>query len=118
MARFLLKNAEFNWQKEQNYNHRNLNDQNGRYAVNEVPMSCFMAKRIHTNKGTDAATDQSNDEQGGFGDPPEMFFGFLFIQSHTEKTDQIDKHKIGGQKKNDLHELKPPKIFHVARRAP
>jgi hypothetical protein len=46
----------------------------------------FVAEDVHTDKDTGRASDQSQNEERFFGDPPRMFDGFAFIQIDQSET--------------------------------
>jgi hypothetical protein len=52
----------------------------------EYSFTGLMAEGIHTDKDTGRASDQSQNEERFFGDPPRMFDGFAFIQIDQSET--------------------------------
>ena len=59
-----------------------LKDQDSRYAINKIPISCFMAENLHTKNTSDAAADDRNNKKDSLRDAPQMFDGLAFINTH------------------------------------
>ncbi len=77
-----------------------LQNQNSRYADNEIPVLCFMTEEIHPRKGSDRSTQKGGKEQGSLRDPPLVSSCPLLVHSHKRESkkiqdDQINKKQTG-----------------------
>ena len=71
-----------------------LDNQDQRHTDDEVPVPGLMVKDVHTCDGAGRAAQYGGEKQSFFRDPPEILFGFPFIQPHQEKSGQGDENKI------------------------
>lgn len=80
------------------YQHDGKHDlkcQNDRHTYGKFGVLRFVPEGVHAGKGTDAAADHSHTDESGFGDPPFLFPGFLFIGKHKKEGNRIDYEQIG-----------------------
>ena len=61
------------------------------------PVLRFMAERIHTRQGSQAAAGQADQKKHDFRDPVLMLHGLFLICTHQHKSCEIDCRKITGK---------------------
>jgi len=75
---------------ENQYTGYDLYSQNDRDSYGKFQVSGFVAEGIYAQKRTDAAAENSNEQQCSFRDAPEFFSGFVLVRKHKHKTGCID----------------------------
>lgn len=59
-----------------------LENQNSRHTIDKIPVLCFVAEKLHSQNGADAAAEQSREKQSFFRNAPFMLNRFLLVYSH------------------------------------
>ena len=49
---------------------------------------------VHAQQGSHAAAQEGGGHEGGFRDPPQMFFGFQLVCKHKQEGNGIDYQQV------------------------
>ena len=90
-------------------NKSNLQKQNTGHANDKAGMLCFMPEDLHAKDGSNASSQNRREKQRFLRDAPQVFPGFVFVQSHEEESACIYKKQIAEQYRSSFH--KNPPIF-------
>ena len=92
---FFAADSLFEKQKlcQSNLRKKNQGNANGKF---DVPG--FVAYRIHSDQGADAAAQKSRGDERRFRDAPEIFPGFVFVNQHKTEGNCIDYQQVDGEK--------------------
>ena len=88
-----------------------LYDQDCRHTVQEVPVPCLMAKKVHSQDGTERTADQGEDEKRRFRNTPGSFAGLVLVHTHDDEAYAVDRNQIYDNKCNRIHDFVPLFIF-------
>lgn len=92
-----MENAGLNKLKDKSENQNKkdqLQEDNTRNTNDKAHMTCFMMEYVHSKFRADTASDESQDKQSGFGDPPLLFFGTALINAIYNECSYIDANEI------------------------
>ena len=80
-------------------------------SVTKLCFARLVVESQHAENGADTASDQSDQQEYGFGNPESMLHSADLVRSHGCDAHEIDKEQIYDQ--NDLceHIKKPPKVL-------
>lgn len=66
-----------------------VQDNRKRDAEFEFPFMRFVVKGVHTEPGTDTAAEKGNEQKCRFWNAPLVFDGFIFVDSHGCKANDV-----------------------------
>lgn len=74
-----------------------LADKNGGHTQPKGQMLRFMTKYAHAQNRADASAQSCGQKQSLFWNPPFVLDGFMLVDAHKQKTDEIQNNKINAK---------------------
>ena len=76
------------------YYNSNLKQEYKRHSVSKIPVSCLMAKDLHTDDGAKTSSYYGNNKKSGFGNAEHVLPGSFLVITHKGKSHDIHYYQI------------------------